>query len=142
MGLDTALATSLISSQGYFSPEMEENLNKAMNEIPKNDRVILLNHFPFFQNDPEKKQLLRGPFLQSLISKFPNIFLYLHGHTHRQIVADLRPSDLPIISDSGSTPLEKDGACHLFAFDDNKIQLDVFRYDGEWKESEIHKFTL
>jgi len=142
VGLDTAVATSLTSSEGYFSPETEENLEKVLQEIPKDDWVILLNHFPFFQNDPEKKQLIRAPLLKKLIAKFPNILLYLHGHTHRQIVADLRPNDLPIISDSGSTSFEKDGACHLFAFDDNAIQLDVFRYDGEWKESEKHKFTI
>lgn len=142
MGLDTAVATSWISSEGYFSPKAEENLEKALKEIPKTDRIILINHYPFFQNDPKKKQLVRAPLLKKLIGKFPNIFLYLHGHTHRQIVADLRGSDLPIISDSGSTPLIKDGACHLFSFEDNQIQLDVFRYNDNWNKSESHQFVL
>ncbi len=142
VGLDTAIATSLISSQGFFSSETEEKLEKVLKEIPKGDRIILINHYPFFVKEPGKKQLLRGPILKNLIEKFPNIILYLHGHTHSQIVADLRQSDLPIISDSGSTPLEKDGACHLFAYGDNTIEIDVLRYESEWKESEKHTFSI
>ncbi|NGX46691.1 MAG: 3',5'-cyclic adenosine monophosphate phosphodiesterase CpdA [Chlamydiae bacterium] len=140
MGIDTTVATSLISSQGHFTPEVEENLTKALKEIPKYEKVILLNHFPFFYNDAPKKHLVRGSLLKNLLQKHPNVQLYLHGHTHRQTVADLRGSDLPIISDSGSTPHIKNGACHLFDFGDNTIKLDVYRYEGEWKKSESHTF--
>ncbi len=140
MGIDTAVATSLISSEGYFSPQLEENFTKALEEIPKHEKVILMNHFPFFCNDSTKKQLLRGTLLKNILQKHPNVLLYLHGHTHRQTVADLRGSDLPIISDSGCTPHSKNGACHLFDFDDNKLKLDVYRYDGEWSKSESHSF--
>ncbi len=142
LGLDTALATSFLSSQGDFSPEVEENLKKALKEIPQHDQIILLNHFPFFHNDHVRKQLMRGPVLKEMVRKCPNILLYLHGHTHRQTVADLRPNDLPIISDSGSTPHIKRGACHLFEFGDNEIKLDVYRYDDAWKQNENHTFSL
>lgn len=140
MGLDTALATSIVSSRGHFSPKIEEKLEQALAQIPKHDKVILINHFPFFENDPKHKQLMRGNQLKALLEKEEKVLLYLHGHTHRQTVADLRPSNLPILSDSGSTPHIKNGACHLFDLSDNAVELHVYRYGDEWKKSETHSF--
>lgn len=142
VGLDTSIATSLVSSQGYFSPEVEENLKKVLKIIPARDPIILINHFPFFLNDIEKKHMKRAPQLKNLITQHPNILLYLNGHSHRQVVADLRPNRLPIISDTGSTPHIKDGACHLFNVNDKDMHLSVYRYDSGWKETETHKFSL
>jgi len=141
MGLDTAKATSLISSEGHFSAQIEKNLLSALKEIPEGEKVILINHFPFFCNDSDYKQLVGGENLKNLLAKHPQVILYLHGHTHRQTVADLRGSDLPIISDSGCTPHKKNGACHLFAIDDNTINLSVYRYTGEWNKQDMHTFT-
>lgn len=141
MGIDTAKATSMISSEGLFSKQIEENLLLALKEIPGGEKVILINHFPFFCNDSEKKQLVGGEHLKNLLEKHPQVFLYLHGHTHRQTVADLRESDLPIISDSGCTPHKNNGACHLFAIGDNTINLSVYRYSGEWNKQDTHTFT-
>ena len=140
IALDTSVATSLVSSQGFFSPELEENLEKALALIPKEDKIILLNHFPFFQNDSIKKQLVRGPLLKNLISKHQNILLYLHGHTHRQTIADLRSNDLPIISDAGCTPHLTEGACHLFYLEKDHIQLDVYRFNDQWSQDQTHIF--
>lgn len=142
LAIDTALATSWISSQGSFTPQTEEILAQACKQIPKQDKIIVVNHFPFFQSDPVYKQLLGAPLLRNFIQKQPNVSMYLHGHTHRQAIADLRESDLPIISDCGSTPHGKNGACHLFHFEDNTLELTVYRYDGSWKESKKHVFIL
>ena len=141
VGLDTAVATSLISSQGNFSPQAEESLAEALSTIPKDDQIILLNHFPFFQNDPANKQLLRGEALKALLAKHPNVLLYLHGHTHRQTIADLRPSGLPIISDTGSTPHKKGGACHLFSLNKEEVELAPYHYTDKWEADEPHTFT-
>ena len=141
VALDTAVATSLASSEGYFSKKVEENLEKALAHIPSKDTILLLNHYPFFQNDPVKKQLVGAPMLKNLIQKHSNILLYLHGHTHRQVVADLRPNDLPILSDSGSTPHIKNGGCHLFQIQPDSINLQVYRYDEQWKETQTHNFN-
>ncbi len=142
VALDTAMATGPTSSQGYFSPKAQESLEKALKAIPSYASVILLNHFPFFHNELARKDLVRAPLLKNLLTKYPNIILYLHGHTHRQTIADLRPSQLPIISDVGSTPHIEYGACHLFEFGDNAIQLDTFHYDDGWKPDRRHSFTI
>lgn len=142
VAIDTAVATSWRSSQGHFLPKVEEALEKVFQEIPKKDKIIVINHFPFFENDVVKKQLVRGTFLKQQLQKQNNVILYLHGHSHRQTVADLRGNDLPIISDCGSTPHRKNGACHLFHFGDNTLKLMVYRYDAGWKKSEDHSFQL
>lgn len=141
VALDTAVATSLISSQGFFSPKAEENLEKALQQIPKEDKIILLNHFPFFQNDVPSKQLVRGSLLRNLIQKFPNIQIYLHGHTHRQIVADLRESQLPMVLDTGSTPHLQDGGCHILDIHPKEVFLSVFRYGKNWEKQKTHSFN-
>lgn len=140
IALDTAVATSFISSQGFFSPKIEENLEKVLQQIPKEDKIILLNHFPFFQNDAPSKQLVRGPLLRNIIQKFPNIQIYLHGHTHQQIVADLRNNQLPLILDPGSTPHIQDGSCHILHIQPKEVHISTFCYIENWEKHKTHLF--
>ena len=133
--LDTALATSLFSSNGYFSSELEHKLETALSDLPEDHNVILLNHFPLFATEAQRKSLLRREALKKLIERFPKIKLFLHGHTHRHCIADLRSSNLPIILDSGSTA-QKNGAtwnriditpqgCDIEVFKSSRSQSDV-----------------
>ncbi len=102
IALDTTHATKLSSSQGFFSEKQENTLEELFNAIPQNDSIILLNHYPFFQHGSPKHCLMRGEALESLIKEHSNIVLYLHGHTHQHIMADLQKSNLPILLDAGS----------------------------------------
>jgi predicted phosphodiesterase len=95
VGLDTALATSWLQN------------------LPAGDQVLLVNHFPFFQHESPRKQLVRGLALQTLIEKHPQIKIYCHGHTHRQCRAALQESGLPLILDPGSTTYRKNGGWYL-----------------------------
>lgn len=141
VALDTALATSLLSSHGLFSEKIEANLAGLLAQIPAGDQIILINHFPFFKIGPPKNRLERGEALRKIIEKHPNILLYLHGHTHQQIIADLRPNGLPIISDPGSTAEIQHGACHLIQIDQDKVLIDVCRFDQKWKCTSRHRFA-
>lgn len=138
--LDTAIATSLFSSQGHFSEQVESNLQKILELIPKDDQIILLNHFPFFQNDRAKNRLVRGETLRKILEQYPNILLYLHGHTHRQVVADLRANQLPILSDPGST-LQNRGGCHLIQIEETSIVIRVFTWEEKWLCKRQHEFV-
>lgn len=82
--MDTSCATPLISSSGHFSKRIERHLKELLNTLEKKERVLLVNHFPFFQNDIKRRQLVRGEALEALLSTYPQVQLYLHGHTHRQ----------------------------------------------------------
>jgi 3',5'-cyclic AMP phosphodiesterase CpdA len=142
VALDTTGATSLLSSQGHFTEETERHLETVLGKIPPSDRIILVNHFPFFQNDKIQSRLVRGEALRAVMEKYPHILLYLHGHTHRQIIADLRPSQLPILSDPGSAPEQQDGACHLIQIDSAKVQIQVYRWKEAWELSSEHTYEL
>lgn len=141
IALDSTISTTLLSAQGLFSEELQENLKKALAAIGPEKEVILINHFPFFPNDPPKKRMVGGHALQELLEHTPNVLLYLHGHTHRQIVADLRPSSLPILSDPGSTPLIEKGTCHTFTLNSKKVQIDVLRFKEKWTLEKTHTLS-
>lgn len=141
VALDTALATPLISSNGCFSEEIERHLIALLATIPEDENIILMNHFPFFQHDEPKRRLWRGDELQKVIENHLNIQLYLHGHTHRRCVADLRKNGLPIILDSGSTSYRK-GSWNLLDIQPDGCDLEVYQCQekGNWNRIETHEF--
>ncbi len=102
IALDTTHATRISSSQGFFSERQEKILSEILNAIPQSDSIILFNHYPFFQHGSPKHTLMRGDALEKLIKEHSNISLYLHGHTHQHIIADLQKSNLPMVLDGGS----------------------------------------
>lgn len=127
IGLDTAIATSLLSSNGYFSAEIEQKLEKTLREIPTDQSVILINHFPIFANESDRKSLIRKEALKKLLESFPKVKLFLHGHTHRHTIADLRSSNLPIFLDSGSAAQKHDGTWNLIDITVNSCDVEVFK---------------
>ncbi len=139
--LDTALATSLISSCGFFSEKIENNLEHALKALPPNQKVILANHFPFFCNDSPRKKLIRGPHLRALIERFPQIRCYIHGHTHRHCIADLRESGLPIVLDSGSTSHQKKGSWNLIELSETGCTVQPYYLEKQWVPKEPQTFT-
>jgi 3',5'-cyclic AMP phosphodiesterase CpdA len=106
IALDTAPPTSLTSSNGLFSSTVEKYLEEVLQSLPKNDCVIVLNHFPFFENDLSLHRLINAERLRAILERNPCVCLYMHGHTHRHMIADLRPNHLPLILDAGC-PIQK-----------------------------------
>jgi len=138
--LDTALATSLPSANGLFSKKHESHLTSLLQTIPKNDRILCVNHFPFSQHETPRRRLLRGESLEKMLRSFPQAKLYLHGHTHRRCVADLRANGLPIVLDSGSTSF-KNGSFNLIDLEKETCALVVYTaHQGKWKEEDHHLF--
>ena len=138
--MDTTLATPLKSSNGYFSEKTEASLKKLLQDIPPQDKVLLVNHFPFFQHDKPNRWLKRGTVLEELLQNQPKVQLFLHGHTHRRCVADLRENGLPIILDSGSTAY-CNGSWNLLDIEKDACKLEVFSWeDAKWSHIETHNF--
>lgn len=127
VALDTALATALNSSRGLFSHELEERLLSLLSSFPKDRHILLANHFPLFGHEQASKILERAPYLRELLKQFPNVRLYLHGHTHAHCVADLRANGLPIIVDSGSITHRDRGTWNLIDLQPQGIKIRAFK---------------
>ena len=130
--LDTVVPTQFYSSQGNFSEAIEAKLEEVLQTLPKDAKIILANHFPFFLNDSPRRHLVRGDDLKKLIEKWPNIHLYLHGHTHRHCIADVRPNHLPIILDSGSCAHKDRGTFNIIELGKDSISIEVYEKKEKW----------
>lgn len=135
IALDTALPTHPASSKGLYSEKLEAKLESLLTMIPQEDKIILFNHYPFFQNDAPKKTLERGEALEQLIRRYPRISLYLHGHTHRHTIADLQADGLPIVLDSGSCAQGPRGAWNLIDIDQHGCTVSAYRWNNGWYKS-------
>lgn len=143
VALDTALATSPISSRGSFSKEIEEKLEETLNRLPENCSVILVNHFPCFDTDGPRKALARSAALRELLMLHPKVKLYLSGHTHRHAIGDLRPSNLPIVVDSGSTAHRHLGSFNLIEIERESCEIQPYFWkESVWQPSEKRNFKL
>lgn len=148
VGVDTALATPLLSSSGCFSEEIEANLNKVLKAIPSEHHIIVMNHFPIFELESPRNRLIRKDALRSILQQFSNIRFYLHGHTHRHCIADLRPNQLPIILDSGSTAHKAIGSWNMLEISEDGCSVHGYRwkqtpqgaFDGIWAPHAEHTF--
>jgi 3',5'-cyclic AMP phosphodiesterase CpdA len=145
IGLDTALATHLISSKGLFSKKIEKNLKTLLKIIPSNDFIIIVNHFPFSRIEAPRRTLKRCTFLEKIIKKHKNIKFFMHGHTHRHSIEDLREKNLPIILDSGSASHNSIGRWNLLEIEKNRCNINVFHFSKKkkiWEKGKKEVFYL
>ena len=148
MGIDTSRATHWFSSQGYFSKELENNFTKILSLIPEDAWIILVNHFPFSQKERRKNILKRGNILKKLLQKNEKIKLYLHGHTHKHKISDLRKEKkLPIILDCGSTAHNEIGSWNLLELTKTGCYIQIYNWkrkenEGLWQKGKKVYFAF
>lgn len=140
--LDTVIPTPLLSSQGVFSKELEMRLEEVLQNAPKDISIILVNHFPFFQHDSPHNRLVRGSSLKALLRKYPNVKIYLHGHTHRQCTADLRAHGLPVLFDPGCCGNINNASWHLLDISHEGYSVKVYQWKKLWKIVREAGFSL
>jgi 3',5'-cyclic AMP phosphodiesterase CpdA len=133
--IDTTCPNPIRSARGIFSNK--EALEKQIAQIPGN--IILLNHYPFFQQESADRSLSGGEELEELIRRNPKIKLYPHGHTHRHSIADLRVDNLPIILDSGCCSSKK-GSWNLIDLTEEDCKVTPYFWQNGWKPSERKEF--
>lgn len=141
VAVDTAKPTRITSSEGMFSKALEAQLEHLLGQIPEADKVILLNHYPFFKQEDSKRALKRGESLEKLLRRHSNIALYLHGHTHRHSIADLRPDGLPIVLDSGSCSLKNKGTWNLIDLDSAGCTVSTYHLENGWEMKSKQEFA-
>lgn len=111
--LDTTYPAPFYHSTGSYTQKQDQDLRTLLDRIPKEDSIILINHFPLFYYEHPKRIMLGAELLRATLSLYPHVKLYLHGHTHRHTIADLRGNHLPIVLDSGSAAHAKRGSWNL-----------------------------
>ena len=124
--VDTAVSTNIFQSSGLYTDEIDDNLRKTLQSLPKGAPVLLANHFPFFRHEKSKRQMHGGEKLEKLIREFPQIKLYVHGHTHRRCLADLRNDGLPVIIDSGSSSHRSRGSFNIIDLGESSLNVRAF----------------
>jgi 3',5'-cyclic AMP phosphodiesterase CpdA len=141
IALDTTLATNPYSSQGLFSEKMEQSLKELLALIPQDHSILLFNHYPFFPTENFRHSLQRNTALRTLIQSDPRIRLYLHGHTHRNIIADLQNSNLPIVLDAGSCAQGQKGSWNLIDLTPTGCKVTPYRYQTRWQPHPTEEFA-
>jgi len=135
IALDTARATNPYSSRGLLSEKLEKYMEELLALIPLDSTILVLNHYPFFQNDEHRRTLERGEALQALLQKDKRVRLYLHGHTHRHTIADLQPNHLPVILDSGSCAATHKASWNLIDLKEQGCEISVYKWDKKWNKT-------
>lgn len=138
--MDTTLATPLWSSQGLFSKELEKRFIALLTTIPKDQKLIVLNHFPVFAgNRRESHLLMRAEALRDILENTPNIVLYLHGHTHKSEFV----TDHPLMINSGSLTLTPHGSFHVMDLSDDFLEVEAYSYlNDQWQMRLKRSFPL
>lgn len=132
IALDCAHATGFLESNGTFFPEMEERLKKELESIPKEDRVILGNHFPLFSTGRPRHDLVNHEKLQEMIQASPQIKLYLHGHDHTPY--HIKRVGFPHVLNAGSCSHLPDGSFYIIDLEEEQLKLTIYQRQakGGW----------
>lgn len=141
IALDTAMPTSLSSSQGTFPLSLETSLQNALSWIPSTDKILLFNHYPFFLHDAPHRTLQGGERLEAILRSDRRILLYLQGHTHRHTIADLQEEGLPILLDSGSCSQGPRATFHLLDLEETRCKVTLYRWNREWYPDREEAFS-
>ena len=133
IGLDCALATPPFCSYGYFSEEMEEHLRSTLSSIPKEQNILICNHFPLFTSRRPNHELSRAKALQALLRSFPQVKLYLHGHDHHPYIIDRQYDGYPLVLNSGSCAHKPEGMFYLIDLFEKEclVQHLLFRRENQ-----------
>jgi 3',5'-cyclic AMP phosphodiesterase CpdA len=141
IALDTTRATNLFSSRGIFSKSLEHRLKLLLTLIPQDAKIALFTHYPFLQNDEPRRELARASDLEQIIQNDSRIKVYLHGHSHRQVMANLQPSNLPLILDPGCVSHEKTASFHLLEILPSGMKVELYRLQSSaWQKIKEETF--
>ena len=125
IGLDSCIATSYLSSSGYFSKKLEKDLLEVL-ETMKDKKIIIANHFPLISNNSKRKTLHRKEALIELIKKHPNVKLYLYGHTHNFSIK--KEKDMPYMICPGCACDINFGSFNILEIENDILDITTYKW--------------
>lgn len=141
--IDSTYPAPLCFSTGRYTKTHDERLRQLLSEIPADHSIILMNHFPLFHYEHPRRIMYGVEMLRETIKLHPNIKFYLHGHTHKQAITDLRSHQLPIISDSGSVSHIDKGSWNCLTLYPSQCSIELFHPTKElgWASQKHLSYT-
>lgn len=141
--LDTTYPAPFYHSTGKYTKEQDTHLRALLACIPEEDSILMMNHFPLFYHEHPKRIMYGAELLRSTLALYPNVKLYLHGHTHRHSIADLRGNRLPIILDSGSASHTKRGSWNLVEIYSSGCIIEMHTPDDKlmWNKEQTFSYA-
>lgn len=142
IGLDCALATSLILSNGVFFKSLEQNLMQALQKIDPKDHIIVANHFPYFCTNRPRHDLKYGEILRGLLKQDKRVKAYLHGHDHTPEIYTTFGN--PVVFNAGSCSHNKHRLFYILDLQDKHLKCASYRFtdEGGYALCNEHTFEL
>ena len=141
--IDTTFACPVYRSCGKYDEQIDRHLKALLSSIPPSDTIIFMNHFPLFDVESQRRSMQGSEILRKTLSQFPNVKLYLHGHTHKPSILDHRKENLPIVADSGSLSHVKKGSWHTIEIYESRCAFTTYKPTDmhKWAEHKNLSFT-
>lgn len=137
--LDTTISTPWFCCHGLFNEELEHHLSQTLQNLPAHAQVILANHFPI---QHPSQALKREEALIALLQKYPQVKLYLHGHTHQRKIHDARALGLPVLVDAGSAAHQYKGSWSILTCSPQETLIQPFIWEkGHWLPTTKQSFS-
>lgn len=146
IALDCAVSTPPFQAYGIFTNEMAEKLLTLLSSLPKQENVIVGNHFPLFSSkknvhhDLKNAELLR----KTLKKFFPQIKLYLHGHIHKPLIINKMQDGYPLVLNSGSSAYVENGGFYHIELQEKKCYVAHFFYSDTkgWRAEKTYEYAF
>lgn len=135
VGIDAAIATPIGCSYGLFTLQMQHDLRKTLEAIPKDDHIIIGNHFPLYPKGSPHHHLKGADLLQNVVHEFQNIRLYLHGHDHHPYTR----AGSPFVLNAGSSAHKRLGAFTIIDLSETEFSLQNYVWKGIWEKDWLLK---
>lgn len=135
--IDCSVATPLTKSTGRFHAKVEENLIKLLDSLPEGANVHLVSHFPYTPFQFPTNHLERGGVLKKILTRYPSVRIYSHGHTHRHEYAQ---KETHLVVGCGSISQKKKSSFQVFDYSAEKCIISRFHYNGsEFIKNDVEK---
>jgi 3',5'-cyclic AMP phosphodiesterase CpdA len=128
IGMDNSRPTPWGKAHGFFDDEHQKQLSRFLNHNSQK-HILLSGHYPWSPTSSQKNDLIGYQKLRDTVRSFPQVKLYLHGHTHYQRVKYEKSSGLCPSIESGSTCDHYNSSFMLIHLWTDRLSIQPYNYN-------------